>query len=82
MWAVRVQGVDLARKMEEGVVGKPRRDPATGWLADQSLPHTDIGFVKARAPLLEKLMGCMYCTVYCTCTVLYCRITDSITTTN
>lgn len=50
MWAVRVQGVDLARKMEEGVVGKPRRDPATGWLADQSLPHTDIGFVKARAP--------------------------------
>ena len=52
VYCARSQGMELARKMDEGVVGKPRRDPATGWLADQRLPHTDIGFVKARILVL------------------------------
>ena len=33
---------ELARVINEGRVGRPRRDPYTGQLTDQHLPMTDV----------------------------------------
>ena len=39
---VREEGTELAPLMKKAVTGKPRKDPATGYMTGNNLPSTDV----------------------------------------
>jgi len=50
-------GTELAPLMKNAVTGKPRKDPATGYMMDHSLPTTDVTRLAVNAPQPWHLAG-------------------------